>query len=181
MKKLFTILTLTIIGVFIMSGNSNAQQRLHTSSTTLYRVADATAFGGSSVGFFFTPTSLPGTGSHLQLYYIEIVDCNSTANTVSVYINSTTYALATVQAQNQIVGTVTFANSTTVVTGNHLGLGNGAVVDVLARKGIAYIGERPTTFSFVAPDGTPTEVSGFGLKPTNGVNVFTARITYLRY
>ena len=183
MKKLLKIAILTIIGFSIMSGISNAQQA-HVVSTTLFQKGDAAAYGGTSIGFFLKPSTFPGVGSNLYLYSVSIISLNTSANTVSVYVNATTYAQATVQAQNQLIGSVTHANNTTCIVGKHEGAGNGAVVDVLARAGVAYIGERTATFDFTTPDGKPTKVTAIGFKPTNAAAAsgiwFTAVITYLR-
>ena len=181
MKKLYTLIALVSIGVLLLVGNSYSQIA-HSLSTTIYQRGDNTSFGGTSVGFFVKVTDLPGSGNRIYLESITITSLNTTANTVSIYVNATTYAQATVAAQDQLIGSVAYALGTTNIIGNHV-RGQPAVL-ASTLPGISYLGDGGATFNFVSADGRPTRVTGFGFKPDNvaaGVAAhFTAVINYIK-
>ena len=144
MKKLFTITLVVLIGVFFCVSHSNAQSP-NDVSTTFFHKGDCTSLGGSSIGFFLKPSQFPGSGTNLYIAKIEVLNMNTTDNVVSLYINTTTYALATVQAQNQLLGSVEYGTGTTYVVGGQIS--SAAGINVLNKTGIAYPGDVGGAFN----------------------------------
>lgn len=164
-KKLLTLIVLGVVGCFLF-GSSNAQ--IPYTDYTTYSLVSGVATGYAVVTANNAPSGT-GSGARLMIYDVTIHDCNSTANTVTIY-DARTYTDATLNSR-PILGEVQYVAGTTVIrysSANNLSY-NGTLQTALAGaggKGVGILGDSGWQFRFTQPDGKPRRLLyGLIVKP----------------
>lgn len=176
MNKLITLLLISVMGVFII-GTSQAIP--YADYTTLFRKAETTAYGGSSVGWVISTTKATGVAKDIFLYEIKLNSCNTTDNIFTVY-DAVSYADATGN-NRPILAKATYEAGTTWVQYNGSAPGMTATTGLTSGIGIMYLGDVGAVWKFTNIDGKPIKLQrGIVIKSTNGLNIFTATVIYFK-
>jgi hypothetical protein len=157
-KKLSIIATIIIVA---LSFFTFAHAIEYVDSTTLYRIAGTTSATSTGWAIVTTESDAP---NGLFLIGVDILDCNTTANVITIY-DACTYADAT--NSNRILGKLTFATASTYI--------NGQINDVTSGK----FGDIGGSFSFVYDTNRFLNLKkGLLIGSTRGANYFTIRCVW---
>lgn len=155
MKRLVT----TLIGIIaLFAVNSYAQ--IPYAQYKVYTNVQGTTSATSSGWAVETSSSSVYSISNVKLYQFRLLNCNTTANTITIY-DAATYSDATLN--KKILGKITYDGTTTWVQGT----------------GEYKIGDLGYTLNFSTADGRPILLSkGIFVDSTDGAKAFSFVVFY---
>ena len=156
-KKLSIIATILFVAIFAFQGVYAIDW---VDSTTYYRIAGTT----SSTSTGWAVDTVDAYHPYMYLIGIDVIDCNTTANVITIY-DAKTYSDATLN--NIVLGKVTYATASTYK--------NGEINNVVSGK----FGDVGASFSYVYDVNRYLPIkNGIYIDSTDGPAYFTIRLIW---